>query len=242
MLGAMPKAGLAAALLGACLAAAAYAAAGRGGHGTRGEGASAAIAAPRILRHPARVSLSRGARFAFEARRTAGFECRLDGAPWRRCASPRRWRHLAPGSHRFAVRGLDGRDRHGRAAKFAWQIVEPKPFSIEQFAQPAVLFPGAPPAQVPVAVGNPNPAPILITALRVAVLASPVGCDAGVNLELLPAGVSSGAPLRLAPGETVKLPARGIEAPAISLRDLPVNQDACQGGRFTLAFAGRAHG
>lgn len=242
MLGALPKSGVAAALLAVGLAAAAYAAAERGGKAGPGESSTPGVAAPRITLHPARTSFSPAARFAFGARRAAGFECRMDDGPWRACTSPHRWRRLASGAHRFAVRGSDASGRHGRASTFGWRIVEPKPFSIEQTAEPAALYPGAPPAQVPVALRNPNPAPILVTALRMSVRTSPVGCDPGVNLELVPAGVSARAPLRLAPGETAKLPAFGVSAPAIGLRDLPVNQDACQGGRFTLAFTGRVQG
>jgi hypothetical protein len=40
----------------------------------------------------------------------------------------------------------------------------------------------------------------------------------------------------------VTLPAPGVSPPAIQLRDLPFNQDACQGARFPLAFSGEARG
>jgi hypothetical protein len=41
---------------------------------------------------------------------------------------------------------------------------------------------------------------------------------------------------------SASLPAAGVAAPTIALRDLPFNQDACQGARFPLAFSGRARG
>jgi hypothetical protein len=38
------------------------------------------------------------------------------------------------------------------------------------------------------------------------------------------------------------LPAVGVAAPTIQLRDLPVNQDACQSASFPLSFSGSARG
>ena len=49
------------------------------------------------------------ARFAFRARGDAGgvaFECRLDGARFRPCRSPKRYRSLKPGTHTFRVRAV----------------------------------------------------------------------------------------------------------------------------------------
>ena len=44
------------------------------------------------------------ARFTFSGRSAAGFQCRLDGAPWQPCASSADYGDLAEGEHVFAVR------------------------------------------------------------------------------------------------------------------------------------------
>ena len=89
---------------------------------------------------------------------------------------------------------------------------------------------------------NPNPVPILVTRVRVAVSADPPGCGGAANFELIPASPSRRAPLRLAAGASLGLPSPGATAPAIALRDLPVNQDACQGAQLPLRFSGEARG
>ena len=130
-----------------------------------------------------------------------------------------------------------------RPALFAWVQVEPKSFSITaDLSGLSRLYPGAAPVALPLVLSNPNSAPISVTALRVAVSGEPAGCGSRENLELIPASVSRSKPLKIPAGGSVGLPAQGISAPAIALRDLPVNQDACQGAQFPLAFSGEAHG
>ena len=43
-------------------------------------------------------------------------------------------------------------------------------------------------------------------------------------------------------GGAVSLPAPGVAPPTIALRDLPFDQDACQGASFPSLFSGEAHG
>ena len=197
----------------------------------------------RIAKHPAKLSTAATAGFSFTA---AGpnlrFRCRLDADRWRGCRSPATYTGLATGDHSFSVRAVR-RGRPGAAATFAWKLIEPRPFAIEaKLDGIGALYPGATPVLLPVLLNNPNPVPILVTAVRVSVTASPPGCDGATNLELTPAGVSAAAPLALPAGGSASLPSPSVKAPAIALRNLPVNQDACQGGRFALAFSGDAHG
>ncbi len=51
-------------------------------------------------------------RFGGLAAPATGFECKLDAKPWRKCSSPRTYKHLRPGFHTFRVRavGADGAD------------------------------------------------------------------------------------------------------------------------------------
>ncbi len=228
-----------------CLGAVAYAAAPRGGERPpAGKPAAASLPRPAIVQHPEKVSTSSTVRFGFTAnRRLRRFQCRFDRGGWRACRTPALYAKLAPGRHSFAVRGLDKRGRRSTAARFRWRLLEPKDFSIEpHLDRIGALYPGAPALWLPVTITNPNPVPILVTSLEVAATADPPGCARAANLFLAPASLSGAVPLRIPAGGSASLPAPGISPPAIGLRDLPVNQDACQGASFPLAFSGRAHG
>ncbi len=238
---------LALACLGGCFAAAAYAA-GRGrtpeaGAGSRGA-APARLPKPRIVAHPKAQALSSLARFSFSDRRPGvRFSCRLDGADWQNCRSPVVFAKLATGGHSLRVRALGRNGARSRAAKFRWTRLEAKRFSIApDLSGLGALYPGAPPVTLPLVVENPNPAPILVTNLQVAVPTDPAGCPSAENLALTPSSASAARPLTVPAGDSVRLPAKGALPPTIQLRDLPVNQDACQGARFPLEFVGSARG
>jgi hypothetical protein len=242
--------------VGACLAAVAYAAGPVAGGGDgrvdarRGRGPDGGFRPtgprpprPRISGHPHELTTSATARFVFRALRGApDFQCRLDGGAWARCRSPLRYRGVVLGGHGFSVRAVDD-GRRGAAVHFRWQRVEAKPFEIES-RLPSLdpLYPGAPPQSLPLILRNPNPVPIFVTAVRVAAAVDPVGCDGATNLELTPSTASAGQPLPVPARGSVSLPSATVSAPAIALRDLPVNQDACQGAQFALRFSGEAHG
>lgn len=197
---------------------------------------------PRITGHPQKLATESTARFAFAAGGIAAFQCRLDRGAWGRCRSPLRVSGLGVGEHSFFVR-VAGRRRRRPAAAYRWTVVEPKPIAVEpRLSALSSLLPGAPAQEVPVTIRNPNPVPVLVTAVRVTASADPPGCDSDLNFELTPAGVSPLAPLQVPPGGEVSLPAPGMAAPAIALRDLPVDQDACQGAQLPLLFSGEAHG
>ena len=232
----------------ACLGAVAYAAAprkaGDAGTGANRPSASTRLPGPKITQRPNKLATSTTARFSFAVRgRDLRFQCRLDGRAWRACRAPIVFTGLATGDHAFSVRALDRRGRRGRAARFRWTLLEPKDFSIvPQLANIARLYPGAAPVSLPLTIANPNPVPIRVTSLRVAATADAPGCASAANLVLIESGVSSATPLKVPARGSVSLPAPGISPPAIQLRDLPVNQDACQGARFPLAFTGTARG
>jgi hypothetical protein len=197
-----------------------------------------------ITYHPNKQATSTRARFGFTVRgRNLRFQCSLDRRGWRACRAPIVFVGLTPGEHAFFVRALDRRGRHGPAARFGWSLLAPKDFSIaSQLAALEPLYPGAPPVPLPLTISNPNPVPIHVTSIRVAATADPPGCTSAANLELTPSNVSSAAPLKVPARGSVGLPTEGASAPAIQLRDLPVNQDACQRAQFPLAFSGEARG
>jgi len=244
-------------VVGGCLAAvAAYAATGPASGappaGPSGEAlrrsapqpASGRPSRPLLTRHPGKTSTSTTAGFSFRAPRGAPrFQCRFDGSRWKRCRAPYVLSGLAPGEHSFSVRAVDRRGRRSAATRFRWRLFEPKAFTVEpRLSSLGDLYPGAPAQVLPVVLKNPNPVPILVTGLRVAATADPEGCESAANLELTPSSVSPAAPLAVPAEGSASLPAPGASAPAIALRDLPVDQDACQGARFPLTFPGEAHG
>lgn len=232
--------------VGACFAAASYAASRHqpAAAGPAGGSRPAALPKPAIGDRPEARSPSTRARFSFAVRRPGvRFECRLDAARWTACRTPVLIAGLAVGSHRFSVRAVDSRRRHGAAARFRWTVLAAKDFAIvPDLSGLSNLYPGAPPVALPLTVRNPNPARILLTALRVSVAADPPGCASADNLALVQSNASSSSPLEVPAGGSVGLPAQGVLAPTIQLRDLPVNQDPCQKARFPLEFTGSARG
>jgi hypothetical protein len=251
--GTVPKAlaGLAA-MLG-CLGAVAYAAAPRqlaapGARNPLGplpeRSGAGIIPAPEIVQRPNKLATSPSARFSFSARRNdLRFQCRLDRRGWKACRAPVTFTGLLPGSHRFLVRALDDRGRRSAASRFRWRLLEPKDFSIQpQLGGLAPLYPGAPAVALPLMISNPNPVPIFVTSLTATATADPLGCTSAENLLLTQSNLSSAVRLKVPAGQSVSLPAAGISPPAIQLRNLPVNQDACQRAQFPLAFSGSARG
>jgi hypothetical protein len=240
------KALIALACVGGCFAAAAYARtsppAPDAAHTDRSAGAPRPPK-PTIVRHPRANAVSANAKFAF-ADRLPGvrFLCRLDRSAWRSCQSPTAFAKLATGRHVFSVRALSG--RNGSATtRFRWTRLEPKDFSIvPDLSRLDALYPGAPPAALPLTVSNPNSAPILVVDLQVSVPAGPSGCPGADNLVLGRSSASASTPLRVPAGGSVHVPTAQVSAPTIQLRELPVNQDACQGARFPLEFTGSARG
>ena len=228
------------------LTAIAYAAAPSGaqkGNAERAPG-SARHWRPIISQHPDKIVVSTSARFDFNAgRRGRGFRCRLDDHNWGACHPPIVLARLTPGKHSFAVRALDRKGQRSGTTRFRWRILEPKDFTIvPRLSGIGALYPGAPAVALPVTIDNPNSVPILVTGLQVAATADPPGCSRAENLLFVPAGLSRKAPLRIPAGGSATLPAAGVSPPGIQLRDLPVNQDACQNAQFPLAFSGKAHG
>ncbi|HVD39409.1 MAG TPA: hypothetical protein VNC16_00190 [Solirubrobacterales bacterium] len=171
------------------------------------------------------------------------FECRLDGSEWDGCASPYLVRSLEPGDHSFAVRALNRRGLVGAVAHYRWALLEPREFTVEPLTGALEeLMPGAPAQQLPVRIVNPNPAPIEVTSLTVTVSPEPSACPGDPNFAVMPSSLSPEAPLSVPAGGSASLPTATATAPSVAMRELPIDQNACQGATVRLDFSGEARG
>jgi hypothetical protein len=176
-------------------------------------------------------------------RRRRQFECRLDGGEWDGCSSPYVLGGLGPAEHTFAVRALSPREVSGPAAHYRWTQLEPKPFTVDPlFDSLEELMPGAAPQPLPLQISNPNPVPIEVTSLTVTVSPDRPGCAADPNFAVVPSSLSPTAALSVPAGGSVALPNPSATAPTLELRELPVDQNACQGATLNLSFSGEARG
>jgi Tol biopolymer transport system component len=76
-----------------------------------------------ITGKPPATTSKRKARFAFTSTvSSASFECKLDARPYKGCTSPKEYRNLAVGSHRFRVRASSAGVDDPTPAKHAWRI------------------------------------------------------------------------------------------------------------------------
>jgi hypothetical protein len=116
------------------------------------------------------------------------------------------------------------------------------PFTVEQLATPADLYPGEPAQPLSVRLHNPGIDPIAVTALSAELAADPPGCPGIENFLILPSTASPATPVAIDPEASVTLPAQGVLPPAIAMRELPFSQDACQGAELELRFSGEASG
>jgi hypothetical protein len=78
---------------------------------------------PTIDSGPPPATSATGASFAFtDGEAGVSFECRLDGAAFSACTSPRTYAGLADGAHTFEVRALDAAGNASAAASRGWTI------------------------------------------------------------------------------------------------------------------------
>jgi hypothetical protein len=75
---------------------------------------------------PKSTTTATSATFAFSASESGSFECRLDGAPFALCSSPKSYGGLGKGDHRFEVRAIDAAgNADAIPALHEWKIQAP---------------------------------------------------------------------------------------------------------------------
>ena len=105
-----------------------------------------------------------------------------------------------------------------------------------------LMFPGAPARRIPLALSNPNTAPIYVTSLTVSAASENPDCPVEENLLITQSDASSLIPVLVPAGGSVTLPAQGVTAPSVQLIDLTaINQNGCKGTIFLLRYTGSAH-
>jgi hypothetical protein len=214
---------------------------------------------PRITSAPLQLTLDPHAVIAFEGGRS--FECALDTTQFSGCSSPVDYGVVSRGPHTFLVRATGHVGRVSDTASWHWTVVDNAAGSGtgshllgnkvvatggESFTVAGGLVPLLSPGTggpLRLKVRNPHAYPIDVTSLAVSVASgsSHPGCDGRVELAVTQSSVTAGGTvLRVPAHAAVTLPAAGVTAPFLRMRNRPVNQDACKHARFTLRYSGIA--
>jgi hypothetical protein len=193
---------------------------------------------PVLTQHPTDPSPTPVSTFAWtDSEPGVTFQCALENGPWNPCTSPYTFTvgNTDSGEHQFEVRALDAAGNASDDVDFTWKLSQDG-FTIS--GNPVgLLWPGVW-QPITITFTNHNNFAIKITSLTVSISSSPVGCPASPNVELQQSTLSS--------SNTFSVPANGSATmttsarPQIRLKNLPVNQNACQGGTFNLAYSGTA--
>jgi large repetitive protein len=171
------------------------------------------------------------------------FLCKLDAASFASCKSPKAYSGLSQGAHTFSVEAKDKkRTNLSTVTSYTWTVsVEGQPFAISGSVSGSLL-PGVS-RPLPLAVSNPNGVPIIVTSLAATAQAgsTKAGCDGPTNLQITQSNVSGTNTLTVPAHGQVTLPSGTVSAPQVLMKNLPTNQDACQGASFAFNYSGSAH-
>ncbi len=174
-------------------------------------------------------------------------ECSLENGAFFSCSSPYSWviNTSNNGQHQFAVRSRDaaGNTSAATSYKFKYEKGLPTsglPFQISGSVSSLQIGIWQ---SIGVRVTNPNSVAIFVSALQVSAApdSSPAGCRTAENLQFEQSNISTSTRLVVPANGSLLLPAQGVTAPRMRLRNLPtVNQDVCKGKSFALSYSGTA--
>lgn len=203
-----------------------------------------------ITKAPGSSTYDTWARFEFEDQsRHDGFQCSLDDdARPELCDQGKITYHgLGPGWHCFQVVAVQGRLR-GMPRSFCWRrraAVAREAFRISGNA-PAPLFPGTSEA---LDLAITNPFRFVLKMLKVSIIVEPVptrdgapnpGCPGNQNFLVTRQLSTTLAVPALATKSLSDLGVPKGDWPVLTMPNLPVNQDACEGVTFSLFYSGTA--
>jgi len=207
-----------------------------------------APAAPTLMTKPSDPTSTATNDFAWTSSESGvTSECSLENGSWFSCTSPYRWVIDTGnyGQHQFSVRSRDAAGNTSSATPYIFKYEKGLPSSGVPFqitGSVSALQIGIW-QSIAVRVTNPNPVAIYVASLQVTAApdSTPSGCGTAANLELEQSNISAANTLIVPHNGSLVLPAQGVTAPRIRLKDLPtVNQDVCKGKSFTLSYSGTA--
>ena len=193
-------------------------------------------------------SPSTTASFAFsDTEAGAAFRCRIDGAAFTTCTSPKQYTGLAVGAHTFDVQAVDAAGNASASASRSWSVLA----AVSGFTLSGnisqQLSPGAS-SVLNVKITNPFNFDIMVSQLTVTVRHATTkngqpnpGCDGTVNLVVT--RQYAGPPLKVKESRTVSLSDLNVpqsQWPLLLMPNLATNQDACKGATLRLSFTGSA--
>jgi hypothetical protein len=176
-----------------------------------------------------------------------GFQCKLDGAQFAACSSPKTYPGpLSLGNHSFKVRLLNAAGDASDQASYGWKIVasSAQPFTITGSAT-GLLYPGGTATPINLTFANPNSSPITVSGPTVTVAITSTSSGS--------CPVSGNFVVTQYSGPDVAVPASGSRAlsgagvpqsqwPKIAMNETGANQDACKLATLNLSYSGTANG
>ena len=207
-----------------------------------------APAAPTVTNKPPNPTTTATNDFAWTSSESGvTSECSLENGAWFACTSPYRWVINTGnyGQHQFSVRSRDAAGNTSAPTQYTFKYEKGLPSSGVPFqitGSVSALQIGIW-QSIALRVTNSNSVAIYVSAVQVTAAAdsTPSGCGTAANLELEQSNISAANTLVVPANSSVVLPAQGVTAPRIRLRNLPtVNQDVCKGKSFTLSYSGTA--
>ncbi len=201
---------------------------------------------PVITKAPEALTYDTSAHFEFSDQGQYGsFQCRLDDTPYGPCGPGGvSYFDLGLGRHCFYVLAVRG-DYRSAPRAFCWQC---RPIRVNGGftvggSAPNLFYPGT---SQPLDLAITNPFKFAIKVLTVSVTVEPVptkdgvpdpACLATSNLLVTR---SLGTTVTVPAGSTKSLSDLDVPAaqwPVLTMPDLPINQDACEGATFTLTYS-----
>jgi hypothetical protein len=197
--------------------------------------------APTISSGPEAETTSKSATFAFnDSQPGVTFLCAKDNHTFAACSSPKTYGSVSIAAHTFYVEARDATGNVSPATSYSWTVI--KGFVIEGNVA-GLLYPGVS-QPLHLTITNPNSKAIVITSLSVNVKSgsTKAGCDGPTNTQVTQSNVSASNTFTVpAKNGKVTLPTGTVSAPQVLMKNLPTNQDACQGASFAFTYGGNAH-